>query len=88
MPSGIARVFWVKLSASSRSVQSAAYLESVWVLVPRPSTSVGVEKKTRLVFFTDVVVQILSNGKLTVQLALMSILLFPSWSGMSSYLLD
>lgn len=48
----------------------SAYLESIWVLVAGPSACLRVEEKARLVFFTDVVVKILSNSKLTMQLML------------------
>jgi hypothetical protein len=44
------------------------YLESVWVLVARPYTSLGAEEKTLLVLLADVVVQVLGNGKLSVKL--------------------
>lgn len=45
-----------------------AYLETVGVLVTSPTTSVRVEKESVLVFFSNVVVEILSKCKLSVKL--------------------
>jgi hypothetical protein len=43
-------------------------LETVRVFVARPSTGLGVEKESLLVFLADVVVEVLSQGELAVQL--------------------
>lgn len=45
-----------------------SYLKSEGVFVARPFTGLGVEEKAFLVLFTDVVVQILGKGELTVEL--------------------
>lgn len=45
-----------------------AYLETVGVLVASPTTSVRVEEESFLVFFCNVVIEILSKCKLSVKL--------------------
>jgi hypothetical protein len=44
------------------------YLESERVLVARPPTSIGIEKKAFFVFVGNVVVQILRDRELSVEL--------------------
>jgi hypothetical protein len=46
----------------------SAYLETIWVLVARPPSRIRVEDKPLFVFFGDIVVQVLSQGKLAVEL--------------------
>jgi hypothetical protein len=45
-----------------------SHLKAVWVLVSRPFTTIRLEQEALFVFFTDVVVKILSKGELAVQL--------------------
>lgn len=42
--------------------------ESIRMLVAGPSASVWIEEKTLFIFIRDIVVQVLGNGKLSVEL--------------------
>lgn len=44
------------------------HLEAIGMFVPRPSSGVGVEQEPLLVFLGHVVIEVLSNGELSVQL--------------------
>lgn len=44
------------------------YLEAIRMLVARPPARLRVEKEPLLVFFADVLIQVLSQSKLTVKL--------------------
>lgn len=65
----LGNVSWQDLPTSPwPSQEGLPYLETIRMLVAGPFARLGVKKKSLLIFLTNVVIQVLRNGKLAVEL--------------------